>query len=41
MKLLVGFFELWVRHMRINLSRRDRGMPEKFLDYTYVSTICQ
>ena len=27
--------------MRIYLSRRDRSMTEKLLDYTYISTICQ
>ncbi len=41
MKLLMRFFELWIRHVRIDLSRRDRSMTEEFLDYTYVSTICQ
>jgi hypothetical protein len=41
MKFFMSFFELWVRHMRVDLSRRDRGMAKKFLDYTYISTICQ
>lgn len=41
MEFLMGFFELRVRHMGIDLCRRDRCMPKKFLYNTYISTICQ
>ena len=41
MKFLVCFLELRIGHMSVDLSRGDRRMTEKFLDYTYVSTICQ
>lgn len=41
MKFLVCFFEFWIRHMCIDLRRRDRRMPEKFLDNANISTIGQ
>ncbi len=41
MKLLVCLFEFRVRDMCVDLCRCDRGMTEKFLDYTYICTICQ
>jgi hypothetical protein len=37
----VGFAELRIGHVCIDLSRRDRCVTEKFLDYTDISTICQ
>ena len=33
------FTELRIRHVGIDLRRRDRGMPEKLLDDTHIGTI--
>lgn len=41
MKFLMCFFELWVRHMCIDLCRRDRSMSEKFLDDTDICSVCE
>ena len=41
MELLVCLFELRVRDMCVDLCCGDWGMTEKFLYYTYISTICQ
>ena len=39
MVFLVSFFQFWVRDMGIDLRGRDRGMTEKFLDDTDISTV--
>lgn len=39
MEFLVSFFEFWIGHMCIYLSRRDRCMSKEFLDDADIGTI--
>ena len=40
MKRLVHFFELFVRHVGIDLRSGDRGMAEHLLDGADVGAVC-